>query len=134
VKVATSTSCVLANPATGTISLDKWRQKRALYFSRAPLAGAYHHIGIYAYLPSWLIRRDALRRDGQLPRSTVAEAEQLEQLAWMDDGVAIGVKLLDRHPPLAINTRSDYIGFCVRQANQQKMRGGAGNDREAGCG
>jgi len=67
---------------------------RALYFSRHPIpfdrdgAGAvkrYKHIGIYAYT------RAALTLFHSLPESSLESAEKLEQLCFLENGVAIYV-------------------------------------------
>jgi 3-deoxy-manno-octulosonate cytidylyltransferase (CMP-KDO synthetase) len=49
----------------------------------------FHHIGIYAY------RRAALERFVSLPPSARERALSLEQLRALDDGMAIGVRLVD---------------------------------------
>ncbi len=66
---------------------------RALYFSRYPIpfdrdgAGVkrYKHIGIYAYT------RSALGLFHSLPESSLESAEKLEQLRFLQNGVAIHV-------------------------------------------
>lgn len=67
---------------------------RALYFSRAPIpfdrdaGGAIHyfkHLGFYAY------RKQALERFVRWPQSELEIAERLEQLRFLDHGVAIHV-------------------------------------------
>ncbi len=66
----------------------------ALYFSRAPLpfvreygeaAEFWGHVGIYAY------RADALRSFASLPASPLEQAEKLEQLRFLQAGIAIRV-------------------------------------------
>lgn len=66
----------------------------ALYFSRAPLpfvrergesAEFWGHVGIYAY------RADALRGFASLPFSPLEQAEKLEQLRFLQAGIAIRV-------------------------------------------
>ena len=66
---------------------------RALYFSRHPIpfdrdgtgVKRYKHIGIYAYT------RAALRLFHSLPQSSLESAEKLEQLRFLQNGVAIYV-------------------------------------------
>jgi 3-deoxy-manno-octulosonate cytidylyltransferase (CMP-KDO synthetase) len=67
-------------------------QGRALYFSRFPIpfnrdaAGSvrhYKHIGLYAYT------RSALGRFHSLPQSPLELAEKLEQLRFLENGIAI---------------------------------------------
>jgi 3-deoxy-manno-octulosonate cytidylyltransferase (CMP-KDO synthetase) len=67
---------------------------RALYFSRATIPfdrdnagyGAYRkHLGIYAY------RKRALDRFPSLPPSPLESIEKLEQLRFLENGIAIHV-------------------------------------------
>ncbi len=67
---------------------------RALYFSRAPIpvdrdqlgtVAYYKHLGIYAY------RKAALDRFVALPESSLERAEKLEQLRFLENGIAIHV-------------------------------------------
>ncbi len=66
---------------------------RALYFSRAAIpfdrdgagAGYFKHLGLYAY------RKAALDRFCALPESSLERAERLEQLRFLDNGIAIHV-------------------------------------------
>lgn len=65
---------------------------RALYFSRSPIpyprhggAGCRIHLGIYAY------RRDVLLSLDELPVSPLAQAESLEQLAFLQAGLTVGL-------------------------------------------
>jgi 3-deoxy-manno-octulosonate cytidylyltransferase (CMP-KDO synthetase) len=80
------------------------RLGRALYFSRATVPGGegpvYHHIGIYAY------RRAALDRLATLPPSALEQRERLEQLRALEDGMTIGVALVDTIP-LGVDTPRD---------------------------
>jgi 3-deoxy-manno-octulosonate cytidylyltransferase (CMP-KDO synthetase) len=55
----------------------------ALYFSRAPLAGAQRHVGIYGY------QTGMLRALAALPPSPLERAESLEQLRAMQNGFKI---------------------------------------------
>ena len=57
----------------------------ALYFSRAPMAGALHHIGLYGY------QTPVLRRLASLPPSPLERAESLEQLRALQNGLKIRV-------------------------------------------
>lgn len=57
----------------------------ALYFSRAPLAGALRHIGLYGYQTS------VLRSFASLPPSPLERAESLEQLRALQNGFKIRV-------------------------------------------
>lgn len=80
------------NPNTVKVVTDD--DGRALYFSRYPIpfdrdgAGCvkrYKHIGIYAYT------RAALALFHSLPESSLESAEKLEQLRFLQNGVAIWV-------------------------------------------
>lgn len=85
----------LLNPAVVKVVAD--RQGRALYFSRHPIPysrgprpaqGPYasrRHVGLYVY------SREALMRIRSLPPSPLEQAEVLEQLRAMEDGIAIGI-------------------------------------------
>jgi 3-deoxy-manno-octulosonate cytidylyltransferase (CMP-KDO synthetase) len=57
----------------------------ALYFSRAPLAGADRHVGLYGYQTA------VLRTLASLPPSTLERAESLEQLRALQNGFKIRV-------------------------------------------
>ncbi|MFW6024377.1 MAG: 3-deoxy-manno-octulosonate cytidylyltransferase [Dichotomicrobium sp.] len=80
------------------------RSLRALYFTRAPAPAGYgpflHHIGIYAY------RREALARFVSLPTSMLEKRERLEQLRALEDGMRIGVRVVDG-VPLGVDTPAD---------------------------
>jgi len=84
---------------------------RALYFSRAPIPfhrddgagfhGALHHVGLYAY------RRATLLRFASLPPTRLEETEKLEQLRALENGIGIGVVVIDGPPPLEVDTPAD---------------------------
>lgn len=66
------------------------RNNYALYFSRLPIphnGACYKHIGIYAY------KKGALRFFSSCPKSALEEAERLEQLRFLENGIKI--KVLD---------------------------------------
>jgi len=58
---------------------------RALYFTRAPIAHGFHHIGLYAY------RKPALAKFVSLPPSNLEKLERLEQLRALEHGMTIKV-------------------------------------------
>lgn len=62
---------------------------RALYFSRSPIPWSgrtyFRHVGVYCFTPESLVFC------AESPRGTLAEAENLEQLSWMENGVRIKV-------------------------------------------
>jgi 3-deoxy-manno-octulosonate cytidylyltransferase (CMP-KDO synthetase) len=84
---------------------------RALYFSRAPIPfhrddaarfdGALHHVGLYAY------RRETLLRFATLAPTPLEETEKLEQLRALENGIGIGVVVIDDPPPLEVDTPAD---------------------------
>jgi 3-deoxy-manno-octulosonate cytidylyltransferase (CMP-KDO synthetase) len=57
--------------------------------------------------------RDALRRIRDLPSSGLAEAESLEQLRFLENGLRM--RVLDAQgDPWGIETRADYEAFLTR--------------------
>ncbi len=110
----------LAHPFAGP---DDWRdpnqvkvirdrQDRALYFSRAPIPGAFpgrpgepfrqalRHIGVYAF------RRPALTRFLAWPPTPLEQAEGLEQLRALENGLTIKV-LETADEPVGVDTPED---------------------------
>ena len=97
-------------------------QRRALYFSRAPIpfartwddahlasepANFYQHIGLYAY------RREFLLKIASLPRSSTEKIENLEQLRVLAAGFEIAVGVIDE-AAIGIDTPEDYRAFVER--------------------
>ncbi|WP_159715819.1 3-deoxy-manno-octulosonate cytidylyltransferase [Geminicoccus flavidas] len=86
------------NVVKAVVSLDpdEPRIGRALYFTRATCPSGdgpiLHHIGIYAF------ERTALERFADLPPSPLEQRERLEQLRALENGMAIGVRLVDTVP------------------------------------
>jgi 3-deoxy-manno-octulosonate cytidylyltransferase (CMP-KDO synthetase) len=85
------------------------RSGRALYFSRSPIPfdrdGAdairfYKHIGLYGY------SRAALKLFHDLPRSPLEKTEKLEQLRFLENGVAILVAETS-HDTVGVDTEAD---------------------------
>jgi len=80
------------------------REGRALYFTRAVAPAGpgphYHHIGIYAF------RRPALERFVALAPTPLERREKLEQLRALENGMTIGVRLVDR-VPFGVDTPAD---------------------------
>ncbi len=117
----------IATLATPIRSLDEFRdpnvvklvadeQGRALYFSRAPIpftrdgavggepgsfAGAQRHIGLYAY------RAAALLRLAALAPAALEQAERLEQLRALANGMDIRVATACEPPGPDVNTPTD---------------------------
>ena len=94
------------------------RHQRALYFSRAPIpwhrdgaaaglasqsshAGARRHIGLYAY------RVSALRQLASLPPTPLEQAEKLEQLRALENGMDIRIAEASVTPGPDVNTPED---------------------------
>ena len=74
----------------------------ALYFSRAPLAGAQRHIGLYGYQTA------ALRALASLPPSPLERAESLEQLRALQNGFKIHL-LQTSKPHLGVDRPEDVL-------------------------
>jgi 3-deoxy-manno-octulosonate cytidylyltransferase (CMP-KDO synthetase) len=96
----------LQNPNSVKIALAHKQDGcgEALYFSRSPIPYGpgphFHHIGIYTY------RREALERFVTLAPSPLERQEKLEQLRLLENGMRIGVGLVDA-APLSVDTAED---------------------------
>lgn len=110
---------VLASPDVVKVVTDA--NGRALYFSRAPIPYlrdsadravrdqlVRQHIGVYAYT------RDALARWVSLPPHPLEQAERLEQLRALADGLAIGVADVAAAGARGIDTEEDLIAANAR--------------------
>jgi len=98
---------VFRNPNAVKVVCD--RRGYALYFSRSPIPfyrgegrppQPLLHVGLYCY------RREALLRLVRLPRSPLEEAESLEQLRALENGMRIKVALVPHHEP-GVDTPED---------------------------
>jgi len=97
----------IGNPNIVKVALSE--QGRALYFSRAAIpfdrdgngAPYLRHIGIYAYEARWL------RQMAALSPSKLEEIEKLEQLRALENGVSIGVAIVEKGAGIAIDTPDD---------------------------
>ncbi len=90
-------------------------EQRALYFSRLPIpferldAGEesriqrLRHIGIYAYSAVWLLRM------ADQPPTPLEQAEKLEQLRALENGVSIKVLTVEDVIDIAIDTPEDLV-------------------------
>ena len=84
----------------------------AMYFSRSKIpfernigkADFYGHLGIYGY------KRDALIKMTELPQSTYEQAESLEQLRALQNGMKIKTSVVD-FVPVGIDTAEDLEHF-----------------------
>ena len=75
---------------------------RALYFSRAPLAGALAHVGIYGFSPN------LLNRFVSMEPSRLERAERLEQLRALEAGIPIYVaRCVSERPSIGVDTPED---------------------------
>jgi 3-deoxy-manno-octulosonate cytidylyltransferase (CMP-KDO synthetase) len=89
---------------------------QALYFSRAPVpwprdaatqdgptrfAGAWRHVGIYAY------RVRSLLQFASWPPTPLEECEKLEQLRALEHGMRIHLTVLSQAPPAGVDTPAD---------------------------
>jgi 3-deoxy-manno-octulosonate cytidylyltransferase (CMP-KDO synthetase) len=89
------------------------RLKQAVYFSRAPLAGAYRHVGVYGFSNLHILKWAASIKPTPLQR-----AENLEQLAWIEHAIPIRVLVFDQEFPRGIDTATDLAEFRDRLAVQ----------------
>lgn len=84
----------------------------ALYFSRSKIpfernkdkANFYGHLGIYGY------KREALIKMTELPQSSYEQAESLEQLRALENGMRIKTSIVD-FVPVGIDTAEDLAKF-----------------------
>lgn len=99
----------IANPSA--VKVVTAADGRALYFSRAtipynrdpehnPAPQYWKHIGLYAY------RKAALQRFPTLPPSTLEHTERLEQLRFLENGIAIHVEPTD-FDTIGVDTEED---------------------------
>ena len=81
----------------------------ALYFSRSPIpftantaidVSYFLHIGVYGF------RKETLLNFTQWPAAKLEQAEKLEQLRYLENGVSIRMALVD-FKSVAIDTRED---------------------------
>ncbi len=99
----------------------------ALYFSRAPVpwprdalrdgqpadfAGAWRHVGIYAY------RVQALRRFADSAPTPLEQIEKLEQLRALEVGMRIYLLTLAQPPPAGVDTPADLARVRAILAKQ----------------
>jgi 3-deoxy-manno-octulosonate cytidylyltransferase (CMP-KDO synthetase) len=125
--LAGDATCDLATAAAPIASLEEFLDPscvkvvaslrgEALYFSRAPIpfpretavqgrpmqcAGAWRHIGLYAY------RVHSLLRFAALAPTQLEQTEKLEQLRALEHGMRIRLLHLDETPPAGVDTPED---------------------------
>jgi 3-deoxy-D-manno-octulosonate cytidylyltransferase len=106
VEVATLAAPLSGDPSTPSrvkVVLDL--RGRALYFSRAPVptGGPFlHHIGLYGFRPA------ALRLFAETPPGPLEQSERLEQLRFLENGIAIQVVLVEHAHP-SVDTPADLL-------------------------
>ncbi|MBO6027364.1 MAG: 3-deoxy-manno-octulosonate cytidylyltransferase [Bacteroidales bacterium] len=105
------------NPNAVKVVFDK--MGNALYFSRHPLPFVrgcerdrwlekteyYQHIGIYAY------KADTLRAIAAMAPTRLEQAESLEQLRWLENGLRIRVAVTEASDTIAIDTPEDLLNI-----------------------
>ena len=105
----------VTDPNTVKVVFDN--NGNALYFSRHAIpfvrgaatdqwlqrADYYQHIGIYAY------KADMLRTIAALPVGKLEQAESLEQLRWLENGLNIKVAVTDIAASYSIDTPDDLL-------------------------
>ncbi len=88
----------IQNPNVAKIALAKKGNNygHGLYFSRSAIphndSVYYHHFGLYAY------KREALQKFVQSEPSYLEKVEKLEQLRALENGMKIGVTIVDEVP------------------------------------
>lgn len=105
------------NPNTVKVVFD--HEGNALYFSRHAIpfvrgvereqwlekAEYYQHIGIYAY------KTDTLHAISVMPEGRLEQAESLEQLRWLENGLRIRVGVTDLPDSFSIDTPEDLLNI-----------------------
>ena len=97
----------IQNPNAVKVVVD--RNGRALYFSRATIPfdrdraqpRYFKHLGLYAY------RKPALDNFVSLPESSLEKSERLEQLRFLENGIAIYVAET-AHDSVGVDTEEDF--------------------------
>jgi 3-deoxy-manno-octulosonate cytidylyltransferase (CMP-KDO synthetase) len=125
----------LHDPNRVKVTID--RRGFALYFSRAciphapiphtpishtPTAGEptahWLHVGLYAY------RRELLLQYGDLPRGAAEEAEALEQLRALENGIPIRVAVVEDWGGMSVDVPEDVARVEARLAQEERTRSG----------
>lgn len=111
------------DPCSVKVVMDK--NGRAMYFSRSPipffrngrpeLAGVYKHIGIYAYT------RNALIDFANLDKTFCEEAENLEQLRFLENGYVISCVKTD-YSSKGVDTPRDLEEVVKILKEQKKVQ------------
>ncbi len=117
------TATNIANP--NAVKVVTAGDGRALYFSRASIPfdrddahpQYWKHIGLYAY------RAEALRRFTQMPPSELEQAERLEQLRFLENGIAVYVETTDVDT-VGVDTEEDLRVVEAILAAENQVRAG----------
>lgn len=123
IEVLQTTGVDMATLAAPVESDEEWQSRDvvkvvtalsgdALYFSRAPLAGAQRHVGIYGY------QTGVLRTLAALAPSPLERAESLEQLRALQNGLKIRVVQTTR-PHLGVDRPEDVARVEHELARQE---------------
>jgi len=108
-------SCVQEYESPDVVKAVIAENGNALYFSRLPIPffrkekneqkiidTAYKHLGMYAY------RSSVIKTIAALPVSVLEEAEQLEQLRWLQNGYTIRTIITDAET-IAVDSPADLV-------------------------
>ena len=115
----------LFSPNVVKVVMDK--QGNALYFSRNPIpfirnldhdkwlqkSKFYKHIGLYAY------KTETLCKVAEMQTTPLEEAESLEQLRWLENGLRIRMGIT-QHEGLSVDTQEDLEKALQFAQNQLK--------------
>ena len=115
----------LFSPNVVKVVMDK--QGNALYFSRNPIpfmrnqdhdkwlqkGEFYKHIGLYAY------KTETLCKVAEMQTTPLEEAESLEQLRWLENGLRIRMGIT-QHESISIDTQEDLEKAIQFAQNQLK--------------
>ncbi len=85
-----------------------------IYFTRKEVPSSdgryYHHIGVYGF------QRQSLKRYVDLPPAPLERFERLEQLRFLENGMRVGVSLVEV-PPYGVDTKEDLERICTLMQN-----------------
>ena len=91
------------------ISIKENNIGKALFFSRSPIpygaSSYYQHLGVYAF------KREVIKKFSSLPQGYVEKIEKLEQIRALENGMSIGIKIMDYCASYEINTPEDVTFF-----------------------
>jgi 3-deoxy-manno-octulosonate cytidylyltransferase (CMP-KDO synthetase) len=115
-------AAMAANPNVVKVVTD--RRGRALYFSRAPIPYRrdpasslpyYKHLGLYGY------RRETLDRYVQMGPTELEQAERLEQMRFLENGIPIQVAETSRDT-IGVDTEEDWVAVSrLLESNSRQV-------------